>query len=183
MKIYTRTGDEGTTGLFGGGRVSKDDARIEAYGTVDELNSTIGMVRSAGVSPALDEQLCQIQNELFSLGAELATPDAASHYLRVIDSRHIGRMEQWIDEHESGLEPLKQFILPAGTSASATLHLARSVCRRAERRVITLSANTGDEIAADPVVYLNRLSDLLFVLSRVANQQAGVADVPWAKPG
>ena len=182
MKIYTRTGDEGTTGLFGGGRVSKDDARIEAYGTVDELNSTIGMVRSLGISGSLDDQLCQIQNELFSLGAELATPDADSHDLRVISTVHIGRLEQWIDHYESELAPLKQFILPAGTSAAATLHLARSVCRRAERRVVTLAASSGDEISAELVVYLNRLSDLLFVLSRVANHHAGIDDVAWAKP-
>jgi cob(I)alamin adenosyltransferase len=182
MKIYTRTGDEGTTGLFGGGRVSKDNARIEAYGTVDELNATIGMVRSVGVSARLDEQLCQIQHELFSLGAELATPDAASHDLRVIDGRHIGRLEQWIDEHESDLPPLKQFILPAGTTAATTLHLARSVCRRAERRVVTLGEGAGAELSENLVIYLNRLSDLLFVLSRVANANADVPDVGWFRP-
>ncbi len=182
MKIYTRTGDEGTTGLFGGGRVSKDDARIEAYGTVDELNATIGMVRSIGIEQPMDDQLRQIQHELFSLGAELATPDAERHDLRVIGSHHIGRLEQWIDQYESTLPPLKQFILPAGTSAATTMHLARSVCRRAERRVVTLAVVSRDSLAEALVIYLNRLSDLLFVLSRAVNATAGVGDVGWSKP-
>ena len=182
MKIYTRTGDEGTTGLFGGGRISKNDARIEAYGTVDELNATIGMIRSAGVSDILDEQLCRIQHELFSLGAELATPDPQKHSLRVIDSGHVDRLEQWIDMHESSLPPLTQFILPAGSAGATMTHLARSVCRRAERRVVTLAAMVGEELSRDLIVYLNRLSDLLFVVSRVANADASISDVQWARP-
>jgi len=182
MKIYTRTGDAGSTGLFGGGRVSKDDARIEAYGTVDELNATLGMVRATGLPSDVDEQLCRVQHELFSLGAELATPDAEERGLKVIGPSHIERLEGWIDAHESQLPPLKQFILPAGTPAATTMHLARAVCRRAERRVVTLASLTGPPISDELVVYLNRLSDFLFVLSRVVNAAAGVADVGWARP-
>jgi len=182
MKIYTRSGDSGSTGLFGGPRVSKDDDRIEAYGTVDELNACLGVVRAAGVSQAIDAQLQQIQNELFSIGAELATPDADKHDMRIIDSSHISRLEQWIDQHEQVLSPLKSFILPAGTSASVQLHLARSVCRRAERRVVTLSRHEDVQISDSLTIYLNRLSDLLFVLSRVANQEAKVDEVPWQRP-
>ncbi|QEG02468.1 Cob(I)yrinic acid a,c-diamide adenosyltransferase [Stieleria maiorica] len=183
MKIYTRTGDAGSTGLFGGPRVSKDDARIEAYGTVDELNAALGCVRSAGgVGDGLDRQLEQIQRELFSIGAELATPDPDEHDLRVIGTSHVARMETWIDEHESGLSPLKQFILPGGTHAASLLHLARAICRRAERRVVTLGDRSGVEISDAVIVYLNRLSDYLFVLSRQVNAQAGIADVPWRRP-
>ncbi|KAA5544585.1 cob(I)yrinic acid a,c-diamide adenosyltransferase [Roseiconus nitratireducens] len=186
MKIYTRTGDAGSTGLFGGPRVSKDDARIEAYGTVDELNAALGCVRSvgaaAGVDPALDGQIEQIQRELFSIGAELATPDPDAHELRIIQTRHVARLEKWIDDHEQGLEPLKQFILPGGTHASSILHLARAICRRAERRVVTLADRDGVEISDAVIVYLNRLSDYLFVLSREVNSQAGLPDVPWQRP-
>jgi cob(I)alamin adenosyltransferase len=185
MKIYTRTGDAGSTGLFGGPRVSKDDARIEAYGTVDELNAALGCVRSlgsGGVESALDQELEQIQRELFSIGAELATPNPDEHDLRTIGAKHVARIESWIDEHESGLEPLKQFILPGGTEAASILHLARAICRRAERRVVTLGDQAGVKISEAVIVYLNRLSDYLFVLSRVANSRAGIADVPWERP-
>ncbi|PAY18737.1 MULTISPECIES: cob(I)yrinic acid a,c-diamide adenosyltransferase [Pirellulaceae] len=185
MKIYTRTGDAGSTGLFGGPRVSKDDARIEAYGTVDELNAALGCVRSlgeGGVSEGVDEQLELIQRELFSIGAELATPNPDEHDLRVIGTTHVARIEAWIDEHESGLSPLKQFILPGGTQAASMLHLARAVCRRAERRVVTLGDQQGVKISDAVIVYLNRLSDYLFVLSREVNSQAGIADVPWQRP-
>ena len=186
MKIYTRTGDAGSTGLFGGPRVSKDDARIEAYGTVDELNAALGCVRSAGTAgsfdDALDHQLEQVQHELFSIGAELAAPDPDAHDLRVITTGHVARLEAWIDEHESGLQPLKHFILPGGTHAAAILHLARAICRRAERRVVTLADQEGVEISDAVIIYLNRLSDYLFVLSREVNSQAGLADVPWQRP-
>ena len=186
MKIYTRTGDAGSTGLFGGPRVAKDDVRIEAYGTVDELNAALGCVRSVGkaggVNEALDQQIEQIQRELFSIGAELATPNPDEHDLRVIGANHIARIETWIDQYEGGLEPLKQFILPGGTHAASFLHLARAVCRRAERRVVTLGEQQGVEISGVVMVYLNRLSDYLFVLSRAVNSQAGIADVPWVRP-
>jgi len=186
MKIYTRTGDAGSTGLFGGPRVAKDDVRIEAYGTVDELNAALGCVRSVGASvgvdAALDAQLEQIQRELFSIGAELATPDPDAHSLRIIQTRHVARLESWIDEHERGLEPLKQFILPGGTHAASILHLARAVCRRAERRVVTLADQEGVQISDAVIIYLNRLSDYLFVLSREVNSQAGIGDVPWQRP-
>ncbi|TWU42309.1 cob(I)yrinic acid a,c-diamide adenosyltransferase [Novipirellula artificiosorum] len=182
MKIYTRTGDCGSTGLFGGPRVSKDDDRIEAYGTVDELNACIGTARSTVVSEQVDGQLQQIQNELFSIGAELATPEPDQHEMRIINATHIARLEQWIDEHEATLSPLKNFILPAGTSAATQLHLCRAVCRRAERRVVTLVRRHEVSVTEELIVYLNRLSDLLFVLSRVANRDAQVAEVHWERP-
>ena len=172
----------GSTGLFGGPRVPKDDARIEAYGTVDELNASIGVARSAGVGDIIDPQLCQIQSELFSIGAELATPNPDDHGTRLIGSLHVERLERWIDEHESGLPPLKTFILPAGTASSTTLHLARSICRRAERRVVTLAGNPDVSVSEMLVVYLNRLSDLLFVLSRVCTHEAGCDEVAWVRP-
>jgi cob(I)alamin adenosyltransferase len=182
MKIYTKTGDSGSTGLFGGPRVAKDDGRIEAYGTIDELNAALGMARAAGLDAELDDQLARIQSELFSLGAELATPDPEAHGLRLIGAAHIERLERTIDRHESGLQPLRQFVLPAGSPAATQLHLARAICRRAERRVVTLMANSEWPVSDTPLIYLNRLSDLLFVLSRVANARAGVAEVPWSKP-
>lgn len=182
MKIYTRTGDAGSTGLFGGPRVPKDDVRIEAYGTVDELNAAIGIARSAGQSAVVDSQLSEIQHELFSIGAELATPDPGTHQMRIIATTHIERLESWIDEHEKELPELKQFILPAGDSGSTGLHLARAICRRAERRVVTLAHCEGSGVSENLVIYLNRLSDLLFVLTRVANREAGCAEVVWVRP-
>lgn len=182
MKIYTRTGDTGSTGLFGGPRVSKDDDRIESYGTVDELNAAIGMARSAGLGEQVDLQLSQIQHELFSIGAELATPDPDDHQMRIICKGHVERLEAWIDEHEEGLPELKNFVLPAGDSGATHLHLARAICRRAERRVVTLMHRRETSVSDDLVIYLNRLSDLLFVLTRVANRDAGVEEVPWVRP-
>ena len=186
MKIYTRTGDAGSTGLFGGPRVAKDDSRIEAYGTVDELNAALGCVRSvgaaAGVDAKLDGQLELVQRELFSIGAELATPSPDDHGLRVIETKHVQRLESWIDEHEEGLEPLKQFILPGGTHTASILHLARAICRRAERRVVTLADQPAVNVSDAVIVYLNRLSDYLFVLCREVNSQAGIGDVPWERP-
>lgn len=182
MKIYTKTGDMGSTGLFGGPRVSKDDDRIEAYGTVDELNAAIGVARAANLPDDIDAQLSSIQSELFSIGAELATPDPDTHQMRIIGTSHIERLETEIDAHESSLPPLRHFILPAGSAAAGHLHLARSICRRAERKVVTLVRRHEVSVSEDLLIYLNRLGDLLFVLSRVVNSRAGVPEVEWIKP-
>ncbi len=181
MKIYTKTGDSGDTGLFGGPRVRKDSPRIEAYGTVDELNAVLGLARAESLPAEIDTLLYRIQNELFDLGAELATPDAEQRGLRSIGTSQIAALEQAIDQAESQLAPLREFILPAGSRGAAQLHVARTVCRRAERRLVTLAAAQGEQLAAEPIVYLNRLSDLLFVLARAANQATGVADISWKK--
>ncbi len=176
MKIYTKTGDQGETGLFGGPRVSKNHARIEAFGTVDELNSHLGMVRTLSGDTPFDTDLRRIQCELFDLGAELATPDSRAER---ITPAHVTRLEKIIDEHEAMLEPLACFILPTGSPLAAALHVARTVCRRAERRVVTLANQVDTMIPANAIEYLNRLGDLLFVLARAANRQAGVTDDPW----
>lgn len=182
MKIYTRTGDNGSTGLFGGPRVAKDEDRIEAYGSVDELNAAIGMVRSALTVLEVDQQLASIQNELFAVGAELATPDPDAHGVRMISAASIRRLETWIDELEQELQPLKQFILPGGAPAAAQMHLARAICRRAERRVVTLVRRHEVSVSEELLSYLNRLSDLLFVQARVINARCQVAENPWQKP-
>ena len=174
MKIYTKTGDAGETGLFGGPRVRKDHARIEAFGTVDELNSHLGMARTHSVAAAFDPLLRRVQCELFDLGAQLATPDTAEER---ITARHVEALEVEIDRHEATLEPLKCFILPAGTPLAAAFHVARTVCRRAERRVVHLASEV--ELPHLVVIYLNRLSDLLFMLARVANKRAGAGEVTW----
>lgn len=186
MKIYTRTGDRGDTGLFGGGRVPKDDARVEAYGAVDELNAVLGLA-IARLREDDEQQIAArletVQADLFSLGAHLATPSAehggrATAHLPDLPDRRVAEMEGWIDEAEAELEPLKVFILPGGGESAARLHHARTVCRRAERRVITLARDVRlDDLV---IVYLNRLSDLLFTLARLANRRAGTDDVPWA---
>jgi cob(I)alamin adenosyltransferase len=185
-KIYTRTGDAGETALFAGGRVRKDDARIEAIGTVDEVNAAVGVVRMelarGGTSPAgLDELLGQLQHLLFELGAELATPKAGTgdEPARRINDAHVSFLEAEIDRYEAGLAPLKVFILPGGCPAAAALHLARCVCRRAERRLVEL-ADT-HSVRPEVLRFVNRLSDLLFVLARAANQANRVADVAWTK--
>lgn len=182
MKIYTRTGDSGSTGLFGGPRVSKDDDRIEAYGTVDELNAALGMARSADLDTDIDSQLDQIQHELFSIGAELATPDPDEYDLRIIGEDHVAVLEGWVDEHEKSLPPLKHFILPTGHPAATALHLARSICRRAERRTVTLVRRHEVSISEALIVYLNRLSDLLFVLTRVVNHRREIDEIQWIRP-
>ncbi len=182
MKIYTKTGDEGTTSLFAGPRVEKDHPRIEAYGTVDELNACLGLARTAQPPVEIDELLGKIQNELFAVGAELATEEPEKYGTRWIGEAEIVALESAIDQFEEDLEPLREFILPAGSTATATLHLARAVCRRAERRVVTLASMPGQNVSADLVVYLNRLGDLLFVLSRAVTKAAGQSDISWVKP-
>lgn len=182
MKIYTRSGDDGTTGLFGGGRVAKCNLRVEAYGSVDELNSVLGVVRSVGVSSDLDDILGRLQNQLFDLGAELATPDPAAKGTTFLVEADVDQVEGWIDRQTTLLPELTTFILPAGSQAAATLHLARSVCRRAERHVVDLARH--ESIRDTLLKYLNRVSDLLFVLARVANIESGTADTAWTKkPG
>ena len=181
MKIYTRTGDAGETGLFGGGRVPKDHARVQAYGDVDELNSAIGVVRSTQPVHFFDELLETIQRDLFALGGQLATPDpekvrAALEKAELSDAR-VRRFEAVMDEAERELPELRAFVLPAGTPKAAALHLARTVCRRAERNVVTLSHDA--QIPELFIIYLNRLSDLLFTLARLANHRDGAGDVTW----
>ena len=180
MKIYTRTGDAGQTGLFGGGRVSKTHPRVEAYGDVDELNAALGLARSIEMMPRVDEILVTLQRDLFAIGALLATPDHDKMKRQLekasIDERRIRELEQAIDDGDAELEPLRSFIVPGGTPKAAALHVARTVCRRAERRVVALDQ---DELPAIVVVYLNRLSDLLFTLARVANRRAGAGEVTW----
>lgn len=181
IKIYTKTGDAGDTGLFGGGRVPKDHVRVEAYGDVDELNATLGWVRAAEPMPRVDEIIAPVQRDLFSLGALLATPDRDKMHAQLekarIDDARIRELEHAIDECEAELDPLRSFILPGGTQKAAALHVARTVCRRAERRVVTL--RRGEAIPDLVVRYLNRLSDLLFMLARVANRRAGASEVSW----
>lgn len=181
MKIYTRTGDEGKTGLFGGGRVSKTHPRVEAYGDVDELNAAIGLARSIEMLPRIDEVLVPLQRDLFAIGALLATPDLEKMKRQLekaqIDERRIGELERAIDDGDRELEALKSFIVPGGTPKAAALHVARTVCRRAERRVIAVTPD--EEIPQIVVIYLNRLSDLLFTLARVANHRAGAGEVTW----
>ena len=181
MKIYTKTGDRGDTGLFGGGRVPKSHPRVEAYGDVDELNAAIGLARSIELMPRIDEVLGPIQRDLFAIGALLATPDREKmrqHLEKArIDEERIAQLEHAIDDGDRELEPLKAFIIPGGTPKAAALHVARTVCRRAERRVVSLRTET--EIPELAIIYLNRLSDLLFTLARVANRRAGAGEVTW----
>ncbi len=182
MKIYTKTGDDGTTGLFGGARVPKDSLRIESYGEVDELNGVIGLARSYdSIRSDHDELLATIQEHLFVLGADLASPlDSSNKKFSIprVTSAEVECLEQAIDMLERGLPLLKNFILPSGSPAGATLHLARTVCRRAERRVVTLY-HAESSVGTKPMEYLNRLSDLLFVLARSVNYAAGTVEHPW----
>jgi cob(I)alamin adenosyltransferase len=181
VKIYTKTGDDGSTGLLGPGRVAKDAARIEAYGTVDELNAALGVARSSRPDAAADGLLGRLQNELFAVGAALADPDPSGRFHAAITAQHVARLERDIDAMEKELAPLTQFILPGGTPAAATVHLARTICRRAERRVVGLLHTPGESVAEALLIYLNRLSDLLFVLARVMNARAGIEDTPWSE--
>ena len=223
MKIYTKTGDNGTTGLFAGPRVGKDHPRIQAYGSVDELNAMLGVAiaeahvasekdrqqagtgvlpissreASSSASDLADKQsteestsepdsivtlLQAVQSDLFSIGAELATPAPHEHGMCLIDDERIGSLEATMDALENELPPLTSFILPGGSLAAARLHLARTVCRRAERNVVALSALPDVADCSKPLIYLNRLSDLLFLLARQANSRAGIDDLPWGSP-
>jgi cob(I)alamin adenosyltransferase len=182
MTIYTRTGDLGETDLFAGPRVAKDMPRIEVCGTVDELSAVLGLLRAEPVGEAVDRVLARVQDELFEIGAELATPDPGAHGTRRIGREHVRALEQEIDRLDATLPPLGHFILPGGTRQAALFHLARTVCRRAERRLVTLVRHSEEPISLVLLAYLNRLGDLLFVLGRAANAQAGRADVPWTKP-
>jgi cob(I)alamin adenosyltransferase len=181
MKIYTRTGDEGETALFGGGRVSKDHPRVAAYGDVDELGSVLGVVRATEPTEFFDSVLQSIQRDLFSIGGQLATPDPARVAKALekaeLSAERVSEFERLIDDADRELPPLRAFVLPGGTPKSAALHLARTVCRRAERRVVHLAQES--EVPGLFLVYLNRLSDLLFTLARLANHRAGVGDVTW----
>jgi len=181
-KIYTRTGDEGMTGLVGGQRVPKDSQRVETYGTVDELNSLIGVALATGLCERLTGELRLIQNELFDLGSDLAAPatSQARHPVPTIEPRHIEKLERLIDEFNDVVGPLANFLLPGGAPGAAQLHVARTVCRRAEREATTLAR---DEVIGPTVLpYLNRLSDALFVMARYENHERGVAEPLW-EPG
>jgi cob(I)alamin adenosyltransferase len=178
VKIYTKTGDTGETSLFDNTRVSKADARVDAYGEVDELNACLGVACAAGLDADLAGLLAEIQRELFAIGARLADPThriAPRITKAEIGDTQVARLEATIDQLETGLPPLRRFILPGGASAGSLLHLARTVCRRAERRIVALPS------PVDPivVVYLNRLSDLLFVMARAANHRSGVTETEW----
>ena len=178
MKIYTKTGDKGDTSLFGGESVPKSTLRIDAYGTVDELNAQLGVVRALKPSADVDSLLEQIQNQLFVLGADLAAPlDAAPASTKRIQQNEIQFLEATIDRLDAQLEPLKSFILPGGSLVSAQLHIARTVCRRAERLVDALGRK--EQIGNSLLVYLNRLADLLFVMARYINKHAGMEETKW----
>lgn len=182
MKIYTRSGDRGETSLFGGQRVSKANLRVDAYGSVDELNATIGFARAHIDDPVIGEQLRQIQSRLFNIGADLAAPQSeitsrGEEYVPRAQEAWVKELEAAIDKAESELDSLTCFILPGGTPGAAALHMARTVCRRAERRLVALSDQ--EEINPTALIYLNRLSDLLFVLARLVNRHASLAETSW----
>lgn len=179
MKIYTKTGDDGTTSLFSGGRVPKHHLRVESYGTVDELNSCIGIARAHQPSEVTDNYLEQVQNHLFRLGADLATPmDAKAEWLVRVSDDEVKWLEETIDEMSSQLPELKHFILPGGTPVAAHIHLARTICRRAERLVVALSEH--ETLSQPSRIYLNRLSDWLFTLARYENAQAAESETKWS---
>jgi len=179
VKIYTKTGDGGETGLFGGARVPKSDARVAAYGEVDELGAWLGVARAEGLDASLAEMVRHIQRDLFAIGARLADP---AHHIgdgvakASVTAEDVARLESWIDGLEASLPPLRRFILAGGSPAGARLHLARTVCRRAERRIVALRPGA---VEAELLAYVNRLSDLLFVMARTANARASVADEEW----
>ncbi len=188
MNLYTRTGDDGTTGLFGGDRVGKDHPRVAAYGSVDELNACVGLAAAACSSTnpfesRLLDTLSQLQSRLFDVGADLAAPLGSKHEDKIkrIENEDVMQAEAWIDEFDGQNEPMKSFILPGGSELAARLHLARVICRRAEREVVALArvGPVNDQLR----IYLNRISDLLFALARRANKEAGVKDVPWTGQG
>jgi cob(I)alamin adenosyltransferase len=177
MKIYTKKGDQGQTSLFGGTKVMKNEARIEAYGTVDELNSVIGVVLTHPLTEVGKKILQDIQHQLFILGADLATQQTKKTKIERIGNSEIEQIENWIDQLDEKLEPLMNFILPGGTHAGSSLHMARTVCRRAERKTVTLKQK--EPISDECIIYLNRLSDLLFMMARYENSEAGVEETPW----
>ncbi|WP_313376345.1 cob(I)yrinic acid a,c-diamide adenosyltransferase [Chishuiella sp.] len=184
MKIYTKTGDNGTTGLYGGKRVSKNNLKIESYGTVDELNSYLGLIRSYKINPALEEEIIIIQKDLFNLGAELATPveklylaNGEARIPKMISIQDIEQLESWIDDIEEQLEKLSHFILPGGNKAASHTHVARCICRRAERLVVGLKEV--EEIRSELFHYLNRLSDYLFVLGRKIAKDNNHEEIKW----
>lgn len=183
MKIYTKTGDQGTTGLYGGQRVAKDDPRVRAYGAVDEANAVLGLVRAHSGDIAINEDITYLQEALFDLGADLATPLDARQRERLhpIGEADVLRLEQLIDHYDEGLEELRAFVLPGGHEAAAALHLARTIVRRAEREVVTLARDA--EVNPAIAVFLNRFSDLLFVLARVVNMKTGVSETRWQVKG
>ena len=179
MKIYTRTGDDGDTGLFDGTRVSKSDRRVAAYGDVDELNAWLGFVHASIDNQDMKTILDQIQRDLFGLGASLADPAkriADRVTKAAVTSEDAARLEAWIDRLESELPPLRRFILAGGSRAGAALHVARTVCRRAERSIVALGS---DAVEPELLIYINRLSDLLFVMARAVNRRAGAPEVEW----
>lgn len=178
-KVYTRTGDDGSTGLGSGRRVPKDSLRIEAFGTVDELNSQIGVARASGLDPRLADALAGIQNELFHLGADLCIPeeDKARVPAPRIEPRHVQALETLMDDLSVDLPPLENFVLPGGTPGAGALHVARAVCRRAERATLALSRR--EAVGASVIPYLNRLSDALFVMARYENLRKGAPDSLW----
>lgn len=201
MRLYTRSGDDGSTALFGGGRVGKDHPRVIAFGEVDELNAALGLVMTVLDTPkgnkpghreapprgtsalmAIQDIVVQLQSRLFDLGADLATPIAGKHESKIqrISADHVAQAEGWIDVVDSGNTPMNQFVLPGGTELAARLHLARTICRRAERAMVHLSGQ--EQVNNQAIVFINRISDLLFAMARRANKEAGVADVPWT-PG
>jgi len=177
MKIYTKKGDAGETALFGGETTRKSNIRIHAYGTVDELNSVIGMVLSHPLTDLGNTILQQVQIDLFVVGATLATPNPEKARINQVGNGEIEQLEQWIDEMEDELPPLKSFILPGGAGSGATLHFARTVCRRAERDTVELSQQ--ETIPKEAIIYLNRLSDLLFVMARFENKSREIEETPW----
>jgi cob(I)alamin adenosyltransferase len=184
-KIYTRSGDAGETGLHRGPRVGKDCLRIEVCGTIDELNAVVGVIRAVGVPATTDAILAEIQNRLFELGAEIATPEAERHGCRFITGEHVKWLEKTIDDLDQGLQPLVHFILPGGTYAAALAHLARTVCRRAERRLVALvreALEVGTPLSPTLLAFVNRLGDLFFVLGRWLNHQAGQKETVWLPP-
>lgn len=184
MKIYTRSGDDGRTALFGGGRVSKDDARVSAYGGVDELNAALGWCVARVDDEGIRRQIETVQHDLFALGSDLATPPAREGRKRpvtpVLPVDRVAEMETWMDEADNELPALSAFIVPGGSEGAAALHVARTICRRAERAVVHLS--TLEPVSGEIVTYLNRLSDLLFTFARLENHRAGRRDVEWIKP-
>jgi cob(I)alamin adenosyltransferase len=179
VRIYTKSGDEGITGLLGSRRVPKDDARVDVYGTVDELNAVLGVARAQGLDSELDGLVAQLQDELFVVGAALADPSPHGPFHNALTLQQVERLETTIDRLEDKLSPLTQFILPGGSLPAAQIHLARTVCRRAERLAVKLSRQPGEDVPRVLMIYLNRLSDLLFVLARVVNRRAGISDTLW----